>query len=78
MDLGIEYYQEQKNGKSENKIKSNDGVYDITLKSASSGLQSVVPVATVVEFYTTVFYRDNIESKLLKPYQSWLLLRLSY
>lgn len=69
LDLGIEYYQEQKNGKSENKIKSNDGVYDITLKSASSGLQSVVPVATVVEFYTTVFYRDNIESKLLKPYQ---------
>lgn len=69
LDLGIEYYQEQKNGKNENKIKSNDENYDIKLTDASSGLQSVVPVATAVEFYTTVFYRDNIESKLLKPYQ---------
>lgn len=69
MDLGIEYYQEQKNGRSENKIKSSDGAYDITLTDASSGLQSVVPVATVVEFYTTAFYHRNIESKLLKPQQ---------
>lgn len=69
LDLGIEYYQEQKNGKSENKIKSNDGIYDIKLTDASSGLQSVVPIATAVEFYTTIFYRSNIESKLLKPYQ---------
>lgn len=69
LDLGIEYYQEQKNGKNENKIKSSDENYDIKLTDASSGLQSVVPVATAVEFYTTVFYRDNIESKLLKPYQ---------
>lgn len=69
LDLGIEYYQEQKNGRSENKIKSSDGAYDITLTDASSGLQSVVPVATVVEFYTTAFYHRNIESKLLKPQQ---------
>lgn len=69
LKLGLEYYQEQRNGKSISRIKSDEGDYDIQLTDASSGLQSVVPIATAVEFYTTVFYRTNIENKLLTAWQ---------
>lgn len=69
LNLGLEYYHEQKNGKSISRIKSDEGDYDIQLTDASSGLQSVVPIATSVAFYTTVFYRNNIENKLLTAWQ---------
>lgn len=73
LNLGVDYYQEQSNKRTINKIVSrNDGnEYEIQLSNASSGLQSVVPMAAAVSFYTSIFYRQGVESKLLTAEQEY-------
>lgn len=71
LNLGVDYYQEQSNKMTINKIvsKNNGNKYEIQLADASSGLQSVVPIATAVSFYTKIFYRQGVESKLMTAEQ---------
>lgn len=71
LNLGMDYYREQSNKRTINKIVAKNGKdsYEIQLTDASSGLQSVVPMVTAVSFYTSMFYRQGIETKLMTPEQ---------
>ena len=67
LDLGVRYYKTGENGKTMNRIKSTakNREYDINLKSGSSGLQSVVPITTAIDFYTGSFYASGNQEKLM-------------
>lgn len=68
--LGISYYQQVEQGKTVDKIVSRNGAYDIKLVNGSSGLQSVVPLASAMQFYSRILFQDSIESKTLLPEQT--------
>ena len=68
--LGISYYQQIEQGKTIDKIVSRNGSYDIKLINGSSGLQSVVPLASAMQFYSRTLFQDSIESKTLLPEQT--------
>lgn len=68
-NLGIKYYQAIEYGEPRNRIVADGKQYDIRLDDSSSGLQSIVPVAVAVDFYSKVFYNDNIESRTLSVAQ---------
>ena len=67
--LGLKYYQKIEDGEQRNKIVADGQVYDIRLDDGSSGLQSIVPIAVSVDFYSKIFYRDNEEAKTLSVAQ---------
>lgn len=68
LDLGVRYYKTGENGKTINHVASlsKERPYDINLKSGSSGLQSVIPITTTIDFFTGHFYDPNIQDKLMK------------
>lgn len=68
LDLGVEYYKTDENGRTINHIVStkNTKEYDINLTCGSSGLQSLVPITTTIDFYTGGFYDTGNQEKLLK------------
>lgn len=61
LDLGVKYYQENEGGKTINRIEGVQGKekYDIKLSNGSSGLQSVIPITTTVDFFTDEFYNPK-------------------
>lgn len=67
--LGIKYYQAIEDGEPRDRITANEQEYDIRLDDGSSGLQSIVPVAVAVDFYSKVFYSDSVEAKTLSVAQ---------
>ena len=67
--LGIKYYQTVEEGEPRNKIVADGRVYDIRLDDGSSGLQSIVPIAVAVDFYSKIFYQDSVEAKTLSVAQ---------
>ncbi len=68
LNLGVRYYKSGENGKTINHIASTseNGGYDIDLKSGSSGLQSVIPITAAVDFYTGGFYAQGNQERLMK------------
>lgn len=73
LDLGVRYYKTGENGKTMNRIKSTakNREYDINLKSGSSGLQSLVPITTAIDFYTGAFYTSGNQEKLMKSNEKY-------
>ncbi len=67
--LGIKYYQAVEEGELRNKIVADGKEYDIRLDDGSSGLQSIVPIAVAVDFYSKIFYQDSVEAKTLSVAQ---------
>lgn len=67
--LGLKYYQKIEDGEQRNKIVADGQAYDIRLEDGSSGLQSIVPIAVAVDFYSKIFYRDSVEAKTLSVAQ---------
>lgn len=67
--LGIKYYQKMEDGELRNKVVADGKEYDIRLDDGSSGLQSIVPVAVAVDFYSKIFYQDGVEGKTLSVAQ---------
>lgn len=67
--LGIKYYQAIEDGEPRNRVVTEGKDYDIRLDDGSSGLQSIVPVAVVMDFYSKVFYSDSVEAKTLSVAQ---------
>ncbi|MBQ7689942.1 MAG: ATP-binding protein [Muribaculaceae bacterium] len=67
--LGIKYYQTMENGEPQNRIVADGKEYDIRLDDSSSGLQSIVPVAVAIDFYSKVFYSGSVEAKTLSVAQ---------
>lgn len=67
--LGIKYYQAIEDGEPRNRVVAEGREYDIKLDDGSSGLQSIVPVAVTVDFYSKVLYSDSVEAKTLSVAQ---------
>lgn len=67
--LGIMFYQAIEDGEPRNRIVARGKDYDIRLEDGSSGLQSIVPIAVTMDFYSKVFYSDSIEAKTLSVAQ---------
>ena len=67
--LGMKYYQKMEDGELRNKVVAAGKEYDIRLDDGSSGLQSIVPVAVAVDFYSKIFYQDSVEAKTLSVAQ---------
>lgn len=62
LNLGVNYYSVENNGIVENRIQHKNGhTYEIPLGNASSGLQSVVPLTIMVDYFTGKFYNDDIK-----------------
>lgn len=59
LDLGVEYYYDQSEQTSKDKIIHSNGVtYDIPLYDASSGLQSIVPLVVLSNYYNDQYYAN--------------------
>ncbi len=58
MSLPLSYYYDSKRGC---RIKSDSGKYDISLDNASSGMQSLVPLVTMIEHLTHWIYTHDVE-----------------
>lgn len=72
LSLNINYYQQKEQGKVIDRIMSADSSssYDIKLSNSSSGLQSVVPLASSIDFYSHIMYLKDMENSLLTPEQN--------
>lgn len=59
MDLGVKYFYDSKQVKQKDRIEHVNGkTYSISLTSASSGLQSVVPLLVMLQYYTEEYFRS--------------------
>lgn len=59
LDLGVRYfYNAEETLEQDRVVHSNGETYDISLPNASSGLQSVVPLFVLLEYYSTYYYDD--------------------
>ncbi|MBQ8152441.1 MAG: ATP-binding protein [Prevotella sp.] len=73
LNLDINYYYENENGKKVNRIDSHeDGkTYAINLNQGSSGLQSVIPITVTMDFFTDVFYDPKVAENLRKSNEKY-------
>ncbi len=75
LDLNMEYYYDKDAKLNKDKIIHTNGkTYDITLSDASSGLQSVTPLALLLNYYSDLYfanygkttsYEKELEQKML-------------
>jgi len=57
LDLGVRYYYDPSEAKNKDRIEHvNGNTYKIPLGSASSGLQSVVPLHIMMQYYTGMYF----------------------
>lgn len=62
LDLGVRYYYDPTEQKYKDRIEHVNGkTYKIPLGSASSGLQSVVPLQIMIQYYTGQYFRTFAE-----------------
>jgi predicted ATPase len=61
LKLGIDYYYVDNGIIKEDHIrgKNDDGVYDILLSNASSGLQSITPLVAMIDYLTSWIYNED-------------------
>ncbi|MBP3776480.1 MAG: ATP-binding protein [Prevotella sp.] len=73
LNLDINYYYENENGKKVNRIDSHeDGkTYAINLNQGSSGLQSVIPITVTMDFFTDIFYDPKVAENLRKSNEKY-------
>lgn len=78
LDLGIRYYKTGENGKTINHVASADRKrpYDINLKCGSSGLQSVIPITTTIDFFTGMFYDPKAQDRLMNANDKYAMHQL--
>lgn len=63
LNLGVSFFSEEIDGVRENRlIHKNGSSFEIQLSQASSGMQSVVPLEVVVEYFSSGYYIDNSDS----------------
>lgn len=58
LSMPVQFYYDPNSG---NRIKENSNKYDIGLDNASSGLQSLVPLISMIEYLTNWIYSDDTE-----------------
>lgn len=62
LNLGIKYYFDSKQLKQKDRIEHSNGeTYNISLSSASSGLQSVIPLLVMFQYYTGEYFHSYEE-----------------
>lgn len=59
-DLGIRYFSEEDGGLRQNRlIHQNGNSFEISLSDASSGMQSVIPLEVVIDYFTSTYYNEK-------------------
>lgn len=80
LDLGVKYFYDSKQLKQKDRIEHINGkTYSIALTSASSGLQSVVPLLVMLQYYSDEYFHSyeawisfDMDEKSGKTYRSLL------
>lgn len=57
LNLGIRYYYDPMGTRYKDHVDKNDDTYDISLRCASSGIQSLVPLYVMVLYYTDQYFK---------------------
>ncbi len=78
LNLGVKYYYSDEEKKMKDRIEHVNGkTYHIALSSASSGLQSVIPLLIMMQYYTSEYFNSyeekmsfDVDAKIRKVYRA--------